>query len=787
MEDIQRFSNSILDGETEILPGVQAQARRLTSAYQRLSPFVEPPWLSDVQHAAQVVPDIVASSSSNDKLQLGLETLRLFTELQEAKQQMLTMQQQLQAQQKLAQEQSTLDREHMQQQLQAQQLAQEQASQDRAQLQHIITILSQQGTASQPIAIQSQSHSPAPDPHLAPTDMTSTQAPVIIHSQSRSPPNKADSPKKVTQIPSHTASDQPDDKPMVAAAAQSSESQAQIERDLAIIRQAQSRIAALSQPSLTFKVKKPSGSRAAEKRLAAFTGDDEVLQHGSFKCKSEPRSDDETDEVLRELAAPIAAHNMFNPTNKKRTHTNEGYVRGFVEDDHDSEASNSEGSSSAPADDSDATWEPTSSATPSPSRHQQSKSRTDRIPVEDRAAFIAFKAHQAQQLVLSAPESAPKQPSAPEPALDQHGRVPRDTIPEFSIPLPPPEHGEWDDVNHLMKTFLPTYERYKTSCKKGLHDSIWELYKPADKRAIAKFLTRTVHGVVIVKDIPYLQKLTNEDFLQQMCDVKGHSTSALTEIALRKIKLKLPVTERACWIKYEVAWEDCLQLCSTNGEVNAKRLITIYKDGIPDPFFQNALEQKRHTSWREAHAHMLSLLLDNPFIIAWHEDVVTRKQDEPDKRKHTTGGQQQPHGGQAQSGLQGGHAQGGHKKDKTDSPAAAPEVDKSFDPLKYKNSYGISNCNPNFIRDLNLNPSSAPCTRCKVTDHRWTSAMCTSNKDTDGNPLTDLSDEQRAARTSARWNAGFFFKKPIRNAPASSSVQESAAAAANAAKRIQGK
>ena len=44
------------------------------------------------------------------------------------------------------------------------------------------------------------------------------------------------------------------------------------------------------------------------------TGDNEPLRHGSIKLKREVRSDDDEDEVKRELDVHTASHNLFNPS-----------------------------------------------------------------------------------------------------------------------------------------------------------------------------------------------------------------------------------------------------------------------------------------------------------------------------------------------------------------------------------------------------------------------------------------------------------------------------------------
>ena len=118
---------------------------------------------------------------------------------------------------------------------------------------------------------------------------------------------------------------------------------------------------------------------------------------------------------------------------------------------------------------------------PSSQSSKQSSTRSSPTPAE-RGLIPA-------EVILSLLQQR-AQSEAPPPTVDQHGRVQREQLTEVSIPLPAPEHGEWDNVDHLMSTFFPAYERYKNSCKRNHHYSIWELYTSVQKRKIAKLLTK---------------------------------------------------------------------------------------------------------------------------------------------------------------------------------------------------------------------------------------------------------------------------------------------------------
>ena len=601
-----------------------------------------------------------------------------------------------------------------------------------------------------------------------------------------------------------------------------------------------------TQHALTFKVKRPDApTRASEKNIAHMIGDDELLKHGSFKIKDEVRSDDDEAEVTRELDVHVAARRLFNPKANIPVRTAEGYVmNAFVVPDNVSDhgddgglnrsqdSTENDGSDGEDGvDDSDSDWNPSESSTPS-----ASKKRGVRISKADMAAFQAFKAQQqahqtpagaAAQSPTHSPKNAsisgsprprrsgsPAQPMASihgaptstapsgfvpadlvmsllqsqsahrpaEPSVDQHLRMERDMVMDFAIPLPPPEHGEWDDIEHLLNKFLPAYERYKHSSKRGYHQSIWELYTPTQRRKIAKLLSETPDDVTVQATYDALAHLTDEAFMAELCAAKGHSTSTLTEIALRAIKFKGKLTEKVDWVNHETAWEDCLRKCSANGTVEPKRLFTIYRESIPDPYFQTALLQRKFSTWKEAHAYLLLQLKNTDFIIPYHDACMKRMEES--KRSHEEHKSSPAKPRQTDStprdatrGASGGSS----------SSAPAPDAQgasSDFNPLTFKNSYGAKNVNPNMKKDFTLNKDNAPCTRCGRV-HKWLADMCTEREHKDGTAL-DMAKEEITARMLARWTAGFFFKKRLAAAFSSPSVQDSAAAASQANQAIHG-
>jgi hypothetical protein len=103
----------------------------------------------------------------------------------------------------------------------------------------------------------------------------------------------------------------------------------------------------------------------------------------------------------------------------------------------------------------------------------------------------------------------------------------------MQVALNPPVHGDWDDVNHLMKVYMPLYEKYEASC--GLKaESIFSAYSATQKKRLAKLFTKQSDGVIIrTVTVEDLQRLSNEDFTTMLCKEKGYKTSTLTEDALK--------------------------------------------------------------------------------------------------------------------------------------------------------------------------------------------------------------------------------------------------------------
>jgi hypothetical protein len=288
-----------------------------------------------------------------------------------------------------------------------------------------------------------------------------------------------------------------------------------------------------------------------------------------------------------------------------------------------------------------------------------------------------------------------------------------------------------------------------------------------------------VNGVVIEKvTIEQLDALTNDEFKAKMCKEKGHNTTTLTEIALRAIKFTGLITAKCSWVNFESDWQECLEQASANGHIENKRLLVLYREAIPDPFFQSHILSKRFDNWSKCHQHMVEQLRNPDFLIPWDADKETRKSQPtllhgaaPSKQKQ-----------QEQKQTSGGAA--------AVEPKAPRVKDSDFDPLTYRNSYGTLNVNPNLIVDLDHNKSKQPCTRCDDgTIHRWGSDLCTTYKNKSGAEVTPkISSDENTKRAITKWDAGFFAAKDPKSRPAprqSPSVQDTAAAAAGSSARLK--
>ncbi len=233
--------------------------------------------------------------------------------------------------------------------------------------------------------------------------------------------------------------------PLPALAARNLPSQIEVELD--IITKAQARLKSLQTnervayngQTITLPKRAPS-ARRLELQLAAAAGED---LRDSHRIKHEERSSDDEDEVQEELQVSIAAHNMFNPKDKKKTKTKAGYVLNeFVRHDSEEKQNDDDDDDEEP-EDSDPDWTPGSSPTPSPRRKSsQSSVASDRKAEKKITQYELEELHKlrkhVQKQAMVIPELlatlSTRSQSHSGLELDTHGRLQETTSLESTTP-----------------------------------------------------------------------------------------------------------------------------------------------------------------------------------------------------------------------------------------------------------------------------------------------------------------------------------------------------------------
>jgi hypothetical protein len=549
-------------------------------------------------------------------------------------------------------------------------------------------------------------------------------------------------------------------------------------QDEAIIKQLQARIKRRSdqEPKLTIRVKKGTApSRAEEKRLAVLSGDKELLRHGSFRCKKEDRSEDDEEHVQSEVSEAIKAHNRLNPKDLKRTMTKYGHAKNdFVADsdsevsrhshddeDEDEEGDDNEGEetddNSEHSDPNDPEWLPGNTPTPSPSRKSISKA--------DYELFKAFKRGQ------------------------QSGKPQQDSVSHITVAVAeqPPEHGEWDDIHHLMTTFKDKHTTYAHRCG-SVALSVWNCYSSTAKENIIEQLRSTPQGRALNRTAEYLAKLSNEAFYALLQQELGLSIDTEVEQALKAVRFKGGVLDVPSWVTFRTSWRQALSRATKSDLVQPNRLSELFRNAIPDKFIVEWFDARKHLTWSEIYDTMLNNLDDPRWLVSYNKAMREHAATPAQK-----GGAAAP-GNSTTSGAKTSKpssAQPPPASDSKETPAdksAPQEKLGGFDPLKYKNSYNVKNVNPNFKRSLNENPDNTPCTRCIDYTHRWGPEFCTVAKRKDGTPIEPaLNATEFATRLKGRWDKGFFFSTDLHkdiSKHKSPSAREAAHAASSASKKL---
>jgi hypothetical protein len=525
------------------------------------------------------------------------------------------------------------------------------------------------------------------------------------------------------------------------------------------------------------KVKKPAlPSRQQELRFAALTRDQELLRETSDRIKSEERSDDDQEAILRELNPLTAAQRLFNP--KTQIRSKHGYVlNSFVANDQDTDDMSHEhsvdrqsddedqdgGSDSTTPDDGDPSsdYVPSSSST-SPQKHISAKQWREYQSLKQ--AQRADKQHRAHQQDR------------------HHSQGHHDTLtPRYNISIAePPEHGDWRDIQYLVTTFKDKHTKYVHRCGEGHHLSVWECYTATAKACIVQHLTDIATDPSVVRNAAFLETLSDADLYTILQEELGISYDVEVEQTLKSIKFEGSILDNANWVIFRTAWQQVLARVTPAGQVQPRRLAELFRNSIPDDFMHTWLTARKHQTWTDAYSAAVAALKDTKWQTCYSKHIIAKavpKAAVDTRPKH----QQQPPG----------HSQTTHQTSALSPPSqqpaikASPPTDmmKPFDPLKFRTKAGL-NVNPNLKgADFWENTSKSLCTRCNEL-HRWTPDFCTARQKRDGSKIDPpLTAQEYATRLKTRWDRGFYFSKPISDFKGPS-AQESAAATSTAAIRL---
>ena len=242
-----------------------------------------------------------------------------------------------------------------------------------------------------------------------------------------------------------------------------------------IFTQAQQRLTSLSQPGAA-KVKQTA--RQKEKDLAIVTNDKELL-NGSVKLKEEAYSDDDADEIAAEQGDAIHCHNLMHPRSQVPVRNSIGFVNSaFIKADDESDSEDDDDDSEEEDDDTSSNY-----ADDSVERD------AERLELK---TLRATKSAQAAELTLLRKQAIDRMNSEQQELLMYRTAALAQTIPvqaatggRLQVALNPPAHGAWDDVAHLMKTYLPAYEKYKASCGASA-ETIFSAYSNTEKKRLSK-------------------------------------------------------------------------------------------------------------------------------------------------------------------------------------------------------------------------------------------------------------------------------------------------------------
>jgi hypothetical protein len=501
-------------------------------------------------------------------------------------------------------------------------------------------------------------------------------------------------------------------------------------------------------------------ARQQELKIARITGDRELLTHGSDKVTEadEVLSEDDRHDVLAEAGPANAARLLFNPRyNLRNKH---GYVsNAFIASE--SEPS-THGTDDCQDDDPSSDYNPSTSNSPSPAKQSERRSLFENEP--DYQEFLAFKAAKRASMgtdhVDATAFTATSRSRHPSP-------TPSDFTPRYQLSFAePPDHGEWDDVHHLVTTFRDKHKKYAQRMGEGRHLSVWECYNDTAKTKIIKFL-EDPRSASNPYTHDYMANLSDDQLYHFLQEKLGITYPLHVEAALKAIKFTGPPLEKQTWVNLHTAWSHVLRRVTASGQLAPRRMSDLFRDCITDQFIKQYLQSRKDPTWEDAYTAVITGLMDPMWITCYCKDQAQRLTDLElaAKKQHT---------------------------DKGAAPAAPKlkqsllpfKTAKDFDPLTYTNSRRQVNVNPNLKPDVNHNPNREPCNRCSDV-HRYKSEYCTAPFSKDRKKLDALEPAEIMRRLTQRWNDGFFFLKPLEaHAPKSPSVATSAKLSQDAAQRL---
>jgi hypothetical protein len=246
----------------------------------------------------------------------------------------------------------------------------------------------------------------------------------------------------------------------------------------------------------------------------------------------------------------------------------------------------------------------------------------------------------------------------------------------------------------------------------------------------------------------------------------GLQSTTEVERELARITFSGSVLQKPNWVNYNTAWKQVLQRVTKAAELQPKRMVDLFIQGIPDEFFVKWLKARKYATWEEAYDSIQDALQEPAFHTQYSEHLQEQLRS-----------------------LQ--HKPSQAKQQQRSAPPSnpAPQPPATQQPATgglTKQLNSEKNVNPNFKPELDMNPGKKKCSRCGGV-HRFTDDMCTTTHHKDKSVrMQPLSAAEHQKRLQTRWDAGFLFTKQI-SEYSSPSAKESVEQSAAAAQRLHSK